>query len=195
MNVRSPTLVTVVSPPRNGVWNAPGAFGAHACATLSFQNGSLVCVTIAMALVLPVMMNVSGRPFVTVAVMGMIKDFPAGTDTLPIGAMTGAADNHPVMDKKKQSTRHVAEILLCDLLFMSWMTTRSSSSCKALISEQTKDASPVHSVIILPLYPIGCKEVMDWRKGFCLRKELTCPSTLVISQRYAISSRLLRQAS
>src|ERR1700677_4926064 len=185
MNVRSPTLVTVVSPPRNSVWNAPGAFGAHACATLSFQNGSLVCVTIAMALVLPVMVNVSGRPFVTVAVMGMIKDFPAGTTTLPIGAMTGAADSHPVMEKKKQNTRHVAEILLCDLLFMSWMTTRSSSSCNASISEQIKYVSPdFRNINILALYPIDCKEVMDWRKGFCLRKELTCSSMLVISQRY-----------
>ncbi len=64
------------------------------------------------------MVNVSGRPFVTVTVMGMINDFPAGTVTLAMGAITGAADNHRVMNKKKHAARHSVEIE--DLLFDEW---------------------------------------------------------------------------
>jgi hypothetical protein len=78
-------------------------------------------VTIAIALVLAVIVNVSGRPFVTVAVIGMINDFPAGTATFPIGAITGAANNNPATDRKKHTARHFATVhdFLFDLLFMS----------------------------------------------------------------------------
>ena len=49
MKVRSPTLVTVTVPPRNGVENAPGALAGAAWTTDNFQNGLLVCGTMAMA--------------------------------------------------------------------------------------------------------------------------------------------------
>ena len=52
------------------------------------------------------MVYVNGRPFVTVTVMGMINDFPAGTDTFPIGAIIGAADNNPAKDKNRHTARH-----------------------------------------------------------------------------------------
>lgn len=76
-------------------------------------------MTIAIALVLPVMVNVNGRPFVTVTAMGMINDFPAGTVTFPRGAMTGAAADHPAMDKKAHNARHVIanRDFLFDVLF------------------------------------------------------------------------------
>src|ERR1700733_7918518 len=78
-------------------------------------------MTIAIAFVLLVIMNVSGRPFVTVAVMGMINDFPAGTVTFPIGVITDAADNNPAMEKKRHRARHfvVVRDFLFDWLFMS----------------------------------------------------------------------------
>jgi hypothetical protein len=78
-------------------------------------------MTIAIAFVLPVMVYISGRPFVTVAVMGTINDFPAGTVTFPIGVITGAADNNPVMDNKKHRARHAVLVrdFLFDSLFMS----------------------------------------------------------------------------
>jgi hypothetical protein len=90
-------------------------------------------VTIVIALVLPVMVNVSGRPFVTVAVIGTINDFPAGTVTFPSGAITGAANNHPAMEKKAHAAMHVAAIrdFLVDLLVMSrrlkWSERRDSN--------------------------------------------------------------------
>jgi len=67
------------------------------------------------------MVYVNGRPFVTVAVMGIINDFPAGTVTFPMGAITGAADNHPAMHKKRHTARHGVEIgdFLFDELFIS----------------------------------------------------------------------------
>jgi hypothetical protein len=79
-------------------------------------------MTIAMALVLPVMVNVSGRPFVTVAVMGTINDLPAGTVTFAIGEITGAANNSPAAAMNQQT--HIARYLvvirdfLVNLLFM-----------------------------------------------------------------------------
>ena len=110
MNVRSPTFVTVAVPPRNDVVNAPGAFVAHTCATFSFQNGLFVCDTIANAFVLPVIVYVSARPFVTVAVIGMISDFPAGTVTGPMGLMTGAAPRPKAVVKKSRTQAQRANI-------------------------------------------------------------------------------------
>jgi hypothetical protein len=68
-----------------------------------------------MALVLPVMVNVNGRPFVTVTAIGTINDFPAGTVTFAIGAITGAADNAPAMDRKRHAARHA--VLIHDFRF------------------------------------------------------------------------------
>jgi hypothetical protein len=87
----------------------------------------LVCVTIAIAFVLPVMVNVSGRPFVTVALIGMINDFPAGTVTFAIGEITGAADNRPAKEKKDKN-RHTASIIagLRDFLSDRWIMSRAA---------------------------------------------------------------------
>src|SRR5581483_5010312 len=91
MNVMAPTLVTVTSPPRKGVLNAPGAFVAAAWATVNCQNGLLVCITTAMPLVLLVAVYVRGSPDGEVAVTGKISDLPAAIVTLGIGSITGAA--------------------------------------------------------------------------------------------------------
>ena len=42
IRVMSPMFVTVAIPPRNGVWNAPGALDAASCTTDIFQNGLFV---------------------------------------------------------------------------------------------------------------------------------------------------------
>ena len=74
----------------------------------SFQNGLFVCSTMAMALVLPVTVYVSARPFVEVAVIGMINDFPAGMVTLGIGSITGAAVAAMAsVNRNRNNTRHI----------------------------------------------------------------------------------------
>src|SRR5208283_1274211 len=91
MNVMSPMLVTVTTPPRNGVGNAPGAFEAAACTTDIFQNGLFVWTMTAMPFVLLVAVKVKGRPLGEAAVTGMMSDLPAGMLALGMGSITGTA--------------------------------------------------------------------------------------------------------
>ena len=90
MKVMSPMLVTVSTPPRKGVWYAPGAAGDAACTTDIFQNGLLVWTWTVMRFVLLVAEKVRGSPFGEVAVTGMISDLPAGMLALGIGSIVGA---------------------------------------------------------------------------------------------------------
>ncbi len=84
-------FVTFCTPPRKGVRKAPGVLVGAACTTVIFQKGLLVCTMTSMPFVLLVAVNVNGRPFADVAVIGRMSDLPAGTVTLPKGSITGAA--------------------------------------------------------------------------------------------------------
>ena len=90
MKVMSPTLVTVAVPPRNGVWNAPGADGSATWTADSFQNGLFVCNTGTIPAVLLRTVKVNGRPAGEVAVTGKINDRPAGMVTSATGSIAGA---------------------------------------------------------------------------------------------------------
>jgi len=86
----SPTLVTVATPPRNGIWYAPGAASDAACTTEIFQKGLFVWSWTVIRFVLLVAENVSGLPLGEVAVTGRINDLPAGMLAFGIGSMVGA---------------------------------------------------------------------------------------------------------
>jgi len=103
MKIWSPTLVTVLVPPRNGVENAPGALAGAAWTTDNFQNGLLVCDTVAIALVLQEMVKLNARPLSEEAVMGTIRDFPAGIVAAGMESITGAATRGSVATKTSQA--------------------------------------------------------------------------------------------
>src|SRR5947208_1218397 len=107
MNVMSPMLVTVFTPPRKGVWYAPGAAGDAACTTDIFQNGLFAWSWTVMRLVLLAAENISGSPFGEVAVTGMINDFPAGMLALGIVSIVGAPkmDNEPAARQTMQQNK------------------------------------------------------------------------------------------
>src|SRR3954471_21554855 len=112
MNTISPTFVTVATPPRKGVVNAPGALEAAAWTTDNFQNGLFVFTSTAIRLVLLLAVNVSGRPFGELAVTGTINDFPAGMLALEIGSMTGAASSPMPTRIAKASQKNFAENII-----------------------------------------------------------------------------------
>jgi hypothetical protein len=64
-----------------------------------------VCITTAIEGELTVMAYDSARPFVTVAVIGMIIDLPAGKVTLLMGLMTGAEFAATVTTKDNTNAR------------------------------------------------------------------------------------------
>jgi hypothetical protein len=61
----------------------------------------------AIALVLLVKLKLNGRPLVEDAVMGTIRDFPAGMVAAGMGSITGAATRGSAVAKSSQATRQL----------------------------------------------------------------------------------------
>ena len=66
-----------------------------------------MCGTTAMALVLLVMVNVNGRPLAKEAVIGTMRDFPAGMVAGGMGSITGAATKGSAVARSSQATRQL----------------------------------------------------------------------------------------